>query len=111
MGPNDYGQNYDIADATNRMVALIENIATNRPFAKIIVANLLLRTDNSTINTEIQTGFNPFLPGICAAEQALGRQVYFDDLRSAVPASGLGVQMACIPTKPVTTKWRRIGSA
>ena len=87
IGTNDYGLNDNTGNATNRLEALIAMIATSRPFAKIIVASLTIR--NEPYNTQIQTTFNPFLPDIVARQQALGRSVYFDDLRSAVPLSDL----------------------
>lgn len=87
LGTNDYGGNDDPANATNRLEALIVKMATNRPNAKIIVANLLVRGE--PLNTQIQAGFNPFLPGICERQRALGRQVFFNDLRSAVPLSDM----------------------
>jgi hypothetical protein len=89
LGTNDYNDG-DGAGATNRLDAMISNLATNRPNAKIIVANLLLRTDSATLNSEITNTFNPYIPGIVAAHAALGQQVYFTDLRSAVTAAGLG---------------------
>ena len=82
IGTNDYGQDYDKDNATNRLEALIVKMATNRPYAKIIVANLLQRGE--PYDTQIQTTFNPFVPGIVARQAALGRQVYFTDLRSAL---------------------------
>jgi len=51
IGTNDYGQNNDTAHATNRLEALIARMATNRPFAKIIVANLTHRGE--PYNTQI----------------------------------------------------------
>jgi len=85
LGTNDYRQGYDTAHATNRLEALIVKLATNRPFAKIIVANLTHR--NEPYNTQIQQTFNPFVPGIVARQSALGRQVYFTDIYSAIPPS------------------------
>ena len=87
IGTNDYGNSYDTAHATNRLEALIVQMATNRPNATIIVNSLLVRGE--PYNTQIQTTFNPFLPGICARQQALGRRVYFNDLRPAVPLSDM----------------------
>jgi lysophospholipase L1-like esterase len=87
IGTNDFGQNYDQANATNRLDALIEKIATNRPFCKIVVANLLERGEPN--NTEIQTEFNPAVPFIVSNHAARGQQVYFDDLRSAVPVADM----------------------
>ena len=87
LGTNDYGGNDETAQATNRLEALIVKMATARPNARIIVANLLVR--NEPFNTQIQTNFNPFLPGICERQRALGRRVFFNDLRSAVPLSDM----------------------
>ncbi len=91
IGTNDYGQNYDTAHATNRLESLVVKMATARPNAKIIVANLLARGE--PYNTQIQNTFNPFLPSMVARQQSLGRQVYFDDLRSAVPLSDMPDQL------------------
>ena len=55
IGTNDYGQAYDADNATNRLEALIVKMATNRPFAKIIVANLLQRGE--PYDTQIQPEF------------------------------------------------------
>jgi len=88
LGTNDYNNGIG-AGATNRLDAMITHLATNRPNAKIIVANLLLRTDNATLNSQITSAFNPLVPGIVAAHAALGQQVYFTDLRSAVTSAGL----------------------
>jgi lysophospholipase L1-like esterase len=90
IGTNDYGQNYDTATATNRLDQLIELIATNLPNTKLVVSSVLVRTDNATVNNEIQTTFNPYIPGIVAAHAALGQQVYFIDLNSVIGAADLG---------------------
>lgn len=91
IGTNDYGQDYDTPHAINRLENLIGRMATNRPHAKIIVANLLVR--NEPQNTQIQTTFNPYIPSLVLRQRALGREVYFDDLRSAVPLSNLPDQL------------------
>lgn len=87
IGTNDYGQDYDQANATNRLEALIAKMATNRPYCKIIVANLLERSEPN--NTEIQTTFNPFVQSICDRQRALGREVYFQNLRSALTVADM----------------------
>ncbi len=83
IGTNDYSQNSQLANIVQRMENLVVKIATNRPYAKIILANLLVRGE--PYNTKIETTFNPYLPAIAQRQQALGREVYFDDIRSAVP--------------------------
>jgi len=91
IGTNDYGQNYDTAHAIDRLESLVTKMATNRPYAKIIVANLLVRGE--PYNTQIQTTFNPYIPGMVLRERAVGYEVYFDDLRSAVPLSDMPDQL------------------
>lgn len=90
IGTNDYGQNYDTANATNRLDQLITLIATNKPNAKLLVANLTLRTDNASMESAIEASFNPAVPGIVANHAALGQQVYFVDMHAALGASDLG---------------------
>ena len=87
LGTNDYGLETDFGTAIVRLEELIAKMAANRPFAKIIVANLLVRGE--PYNSQIQGTFNPFVPGVVERQAALGRQVYFTDLRSAVPLSDL----------------------
>ncbi|MGN6552392.1 MAG: GDSL-type esterase/lipase family protein, partial [Verrucomicrobiota bacterium] len=82
IGVNDYWQNYNTTTATNRLENLIIHLANQRPYAKILVANLLLRTDNPSYETA-QTPFNNAIPQIAARQTALGRQVYFVDLHSS----------------------------
>ena len=88
IGTNDYGWNQP-AGEINRLDQLISDIVASRPMARVMVANLLLRTDNATVDQAIQTDFNPYVPGIVAQHQALGHRVSFTDLRSAVGASDL----------------------
>ena len=89
LGTNDYKLDNDPTNAIHRLEALIAKIATKRPFAKIVVANLLLRTDYPALNDTIQATFNPLVPGVVSNQAALGRQVFFLDLRSAVGAADL----------------------
>ena len=91
IGTNDYGQGYDPANAINRLETLVIKMATNRPYAKIIVANLLVRGE--PYNTQIQTSFNPYIQALVQRQRAAGREVYFTDLRSAVPLSDLPDQL------------------
>src|SRR6266853_1855769 len=106
IGVNDYNQNDDVANAHTRLEGLVENLATNRPYAKIIVANLLATTLEPP-DAEIQTTFNPFVPMIASNEQALGREVYFDDLRSAVTTNDLadGLHPNQIGYNKMATNW------
>src|SRR6185503_20039557 len=61
------------------------------PSAKIIVANLLPVSE--PFNTQIQSTFNPLLPGLCERQRVLGRQVYFTDMRSVIQLSDLPDQL------------------
>ena len=87
IGTNDFGQSLDTANAINRIDALILKMATLRPYAHIIVTNLMERGEPQ--NTNIQTQFNPFIQGRVNAHAAAGRRVYFLDMRSAVPLSDM----------------------
>lgn len=89
IGTNDFAQNYDLANATNRLENLIARVATARPYARILVSNLLLRTDDAWTEAAIQAQFNPYIPGIVTRQAALGRRVTFVDLRSLVGAADL----------------------
>jgi lysophospholipase L1-like esterase len=91
LGVNDYRVSDDIGNATNRLEALIVRLSTNWPNARIIVANLLPLAE--PFNTQIQTTFNPLLPGLCERQRDLGRQVYFTDMRSVIQLSDLPDQL------------------
>ena len=80
IGTNDLGQNYDPTNAIVRLDAMISHISTDRPNAKVIVANLLARSGSA--NNLIDTLFNPFVPGVVAKHQTNGEPVYFWDLHS-----------------------------
>ncbi len=87
-GTNDFSQNFNLGSVQTRMANLIGDIATKRPYAKIIVASLPLRTDDSGKNTQ-QLGFNAALPGIVNSQVLLGRQVSFVDLQPTLIAGDL----------------------
>lgn len=87
IGTNDFGQGVDITNAINRLDALILKIATLRPYAHIIVTNLMERGEPR--NTEIQTHFNPFVEDRVDAHALAGRRVTFLDMRAAVPISDM----------------------
>ncbi len=107
IGTNDYGNEYDTANATNRLDQLIELIATNQPNAKLVVANLTFRDDNASVESAIETTFNPFIPGIVASHAAMGQHVYFVDLHSALGASDLadGLHPDQIGYDKLAAKW------
>ena len=81
IGSNDFWQGYDLASVQTRLNNLITDIAIQRPFAKILVSNLFMRTDD--VNTEtLQESFNAAIPGIVNNQVAQGRQVSFVDMHA-----------------------------
>ncbi|MEO5917298.1 MAG: Ig-like domain-containing protein [Luteolibacter sp.] len=88
IGTNDFSQNFNIATAQARLSSLVTDVATRRPFAKIILSNLPLRTDSATFEAQ-QSAFNASIPGIVSDQVALGRQVTFLDMHSALLATDL----------------------
>ena len=91
IGTNDFGSNNDTANAINRLDALITKMATLRPYAHIIVTNVMERGE--PYNTTIQAQFNPFIQARVDAQVALGRRVTFLDMRSAVPLAEMPDQL------------------
>lgn len=90
IGTNDYGQNKDTNNAATRLDQLITLITKNVPDAKLVVANLTVRTDYPNLETSIENGFNPYVPTIVANHAALGQHVSFVDMHAALSASDLG---------------------
>lgn len=88
IGTNDIHQSYQVATAPQRLENLVASIATARPQSKILLANLLIRTDDAAKNAQ-HSHFNTFVPGIVAHQVSLGRQVYFVDLHSLVTPAGM----------------------
>ena len=91
IGTNDFGSSTDTPNAINRLDALIAKIATLRPYAHIVVTNLMER--NEPYNTSIQAQFNPFVQARVNAQAALGRRVTFLDMRAAVPLAEMPDQL------------------
>jgi autotransporter-associated beta strand protein len=79
IGTNDLGSG-DFPNAINRLDDLITQIATLRPYAHIIVTNLMERGA-----PQILTDFNPYVQAKVNAQAALGRRVSFLDMHAAVP--------------------------
>ena len=105
IGTNDYSQEDDPANALNRLESLIAKMAQLRPYANIVVANLLPREE--PFASQIQSTFNPLIPALVQRQQDLGREVYFNDLRSAVPLSDLPDQLHPGPSgyAKMATNW------
>ncbi len=91
IGTNDFGSNNDTTNAINRLDALITKMATLRPYAHIIVTNLMERGE--PYNTTIQAQFNPYVQARVDAQAALGRRVTYLDMRSAVPLAEMPDQL------------------
>jgi autotransporter-associated beta strand protein len=107
IGVNDFFQNYETGSAHNRLEAVIGRISTNCPTAKIIVANLLDCSFYSVTNAAIEASFNPYVPIICSNYFAMGREVYFDDLRSALTPDDTddGVHPSELGYRKMATNW------
>jgi len=88
IGTNDFWQNYQLGSVQTRLTNLIADIATKRPFAKIILSTLPPRTDNAAIEAQ-QVSFNAALPGIVAQQVALGRQVSLVDMHAGLSAADI----------------------
>ncbi len=88
IGINDFSQGYDTANALNRLENLVANIATTRPYAKVLVSNLLLRTDSASLEAA-QNAYSNSIPAMVNHQVSLGHQVYFVDMHSVFTASDL----------------------
>ena len=86
IGTNDFGQDYQVNQAINRLDSLIGQIAGLRPDAKVIVTTLLDRTRPADVDRQQQivTLFNPFVEGIVNQHAALGQEVYFLNMNAAL---------------------------
>ncbi len=91
IGTNDFGQGLDTANAINRLDALVLKIATLRPYAHIVVTNLMER--NEPQNAQIQAQFNPYVQAMVNAHVTAGRRVSFLDMRAAVPIADMPDQL------------------
>jgi VCBS repeat-containing protein len=88
IGTNDFSQNFNLGSVQSRLTNLIADIAVKRPFAKIIVATLPLRTDDPNKEAQ-QVAFNSAIPGIVSNQVSLGRQVSYADLHAALVSGDL----------------------
>jgi lysophospholipase L1-like esterase len=83
IGTNDFSANNPPGLIETRFSNLIADLATRRPFAKIIVSTLPPRTDDP-VREALQMDFNAAIPGIVDAQVALGRHVSHVDIHSAL---------------------------
>ena len=76
-GTNDFWSNRTLSETQDNLRSLLAALSTLRPYAKIVVASLIPRTDS---HEAIQVLFNESLPDIVAEQVALGRNVVFWDM-------------------------------
>ncbi len=86
IGTNDDNGSTTFTNAVERLDALITRMAVAKPNAHIIVTSLLKRSSNYAAITNY---FNPFVPGKCAAQAALGRRVTFLDMHACLELTDL----------------------
>jgi VCBS repeat-containing protein len=106
IGTNDFSAGFNTATASNRLSGLVSDIAMKRPFAKIIVASLPVRTDDPNLET-LQVEFNAAIPGIVSSQVAQGRQASFVDIHAAVPPADLseGVHPTAAGYEKIAEAW------
>ena len=85
IGTNDSDQGLTAAQMQSALQSLLTTIKNNRPNAKVIVASLILRTDNPNVEA-VQVQYNNAIPGIVAAQ---GSNFHFLDMHSVLQASDL----------------------
>ena len=88
IGTNDFSANFNVASAQTRLANLLSDLATRRPYAKIILATLPLRADSAALEAQ-QVAFNSAIPGIVNDQLALSRQVSYVDIHAALLAADL----------------------
>ena len=88
IGTNDANTPGTFTNAIDRLDALVTHIATNRPYAHIIVTSLLPRGEEA-VNAAITNLFNPFVPNRVAAQAALGRRVTYLDMHAYLTTNDL----------------------
>ncbi len=87
LGTNDSGDGTAFTNAVDRLDDLVTRIATNRPYAHIIVTSLLPR--GGSRYTAITNYFNPYVPGKVAEQQTQGHRVTFLDMHAYVTTNDM----------------------
>jgi lysophospholipase L1-like esterase len=82
IGTNDVGFGGGAAHALTNLGLIMDKITSLDPNAHIIVSNALSRTDSSTANTNINTQYNPNIPGLVSTHASEGEKVSFVDINS-----------------------------
>ncbi|HEY9849703.1 MAG TPA: SGNH/GDSL hydrolase family protein, partial [Leptolyngbyaceae cyanobacterium] len=88
IGTNDILQNYDLANAPNRLNNLIDTIANKLPNTELLVSSILPITRNSTQQQQA-IDFNSYIPGIVNSQVSQGKKVSFVDMFSKVNGADL----------------------
>lgn len=89
IGTNDVAQSYQLANAPDRLSALIDQILKDDPLANLLVASIppITRADQDYA-PRVQA-YNAAIPGIVQAEAAKGKPVHYVDVQAALTASDL----------------------
>jgi lysophospholipase L1-like esterase len=78
IGTNDVNGNIDLANAPNRLGALLDQITTDAPDALLAVAQLIPIT-NAQANTRVQA-YNAAIPALVQARAAAGKHIVLVDM-------------------------------
>ena len=87
IGTNDILQNDDVANAPNRLSALIDHITATVPSAEVFVAQII-PIGNSGQDAEVQT-YNAAIPGIVSSKVSAGKHVHLVDQYDALTTADL----------------------
>ena len=106
VGLSDIDQNQDLANAPNRLSALIDQIYAVVPTSTVIVAQIPGWVGNPTKDQQT-TAFNQQIPGIVAQKAAAGRRIALVDLYSLLSPSTDYAD----PIHPNSTGYTKIANA
>ncbi|MBD0734900.1 SGNH/GDSL hydrolase family protein [Streptomyces sp. CBMA29] len=84
IGTNDLNGNYQVATATARLKAMVDQITRDVPSATVLVASLVVST--SSTEEQYRGAYNAAIPGIVQSEQAAGRHVGYVDMSAVTTA-------------------------
>jgi lysophospholipase L1-like esterase len=87
IGTNDVLQNFDLANAPNRLSTLIDHITATAPTAEVFVATIIPLASAGQ-ESAVRT-FNAAIPGIVQRNVNAGRHVHLVDMHSALTAADL----------------------
>jgi hypothetical protein len=102
IGTNDASQGRTAVQMQSSLQSLLTKIKNLRPNAQVIVASLIRRTDNASLEAT-QMSYNAAVPGLVAAQ---GANFHFIDMQSCNQRTW---PTACIPIREVTIKWPMLG--